>query len=156
MAGTLAGEMLLIRLVGVRGTGVVAAFCSIAAGAASAFLSGRSGKGSREAPGEGPPWRLLFAAAISGFALLALEVVWFRVMILFVVSTTLTFAAMLAVVLAGIGLARIITIAQTIIPKSLTRNPARSQRRQVDDGYSDPSGAIACFAVLSPPGPYFA
>src|SRR6185295_3352222 len=50
----------------------------------------------------GDAW--LGAAFLSGFALLALEVVWFRFLLLFVVGTTLSFAVMLAVVLAGIAL----------------------------------------------------
>jgi predicted membrane-bound spermidine synthase len=48
------------------------------------------------------PW--LGAAFLSGFALLALEVIWFRFLLLFVTGTTLSFAVMLAVVLAGIAL----------------------------------------------------
>jgi len=52
-----------------------------------------------------PPKRLLLAAALSGFALLALEVIWFRFVIFFVAST------MLAVVLAGIGIGALIASA---------------------------------------------
>ena len=47
--------------------------------------------------------RLLAAASLSGGMLLALEVVWFRLLELFVFETPLAFALMLAVVLAGIG-----------------------------------------------------
>ena len=114
VAGTLAGELLLIRVAGVQGTGAIAALCSIAAGGAACFVrsplpapSRRAGEGG----GEGLPWRLLFAAAASGFALLALEVIWFRVAILFVLSTTLAFAVMLAVILAGIGIGALIASA---------------------------------------------
>ena len=46
---------------------------------------------------------LLFAAFLTGGILLALEVVWFRFLHLFVHSTSLAFALMLAAVLAGIG-----------------------------------------------------
>ncbi len=107
VAGALAGELLLIRLLGVRGTGVVAALCSVSAGLAA--LSLRTAVPWHRLQGGGKPphskglWRLLIAASASGFALLALEVLWFRFVIFFVVSTSVAFAVMLAVVLAGIG-----------------------------------------------------
>ena len=44
------------------------------------------------------------AAFLSGACLLALEVVWFRFLSMFVVTGTLAFALMLSVVLAGIGI----------------------------------------------------
>ncbi len=46
----------------------------------------------------------LGAAFFSGLALLALEVVWLRFLLLFVTGTSLSFAVMLAVALAGISL----------------------------------------------------
>ena len=52
--------------------------------------------------------RLLVAAFFSGGILLALEVVWFRFMTLFVISTGLAFTFMLAVILTGIGLGGLI------------------------------------------------
>ena len=51
-----------------------------------------------------PPWRLLFVSFGTGLVLLALEVIWFRFLRLYVVSFPTAFAVMLAVVLAGIGL----------------------------------------------------
>ena len=51
-----------------------------------------------------PPWRLLFVSFGTGLILLALEVIWFRFLRLYVVSLPIAFAVMLAVVLAGIGL----------------------------------------------------
>src|SRR5204862_5341402 len=50
-----------------------------------------------------PPWRLVWACFIAGAILLALEVVWFRFLRLFVAASATAFAIMLAVVLAGIG-----------------------------------------------------
>jgi hypothetical protein len=41
--------------------------------------------------------------AVTGFASLALEVVWFRMLVLFVTATTQAFAVMLAAVLTGIA-----------------------------------------------------
>ncbi len=46
---------------------------------------------------------VLFVFVLSGFASLALEVVWFRVLVLLVRPTVYGFATMLAVLLAGIG-----------------------------------------------------
>ena len=50
------------------------------------------------------PWRLLSVSFGTGLVLLALEVIWFRFLRLYVVSLPIAFAVMLAVVLAGIGL----------------------------------------------------
>jgi len=114
VAGALAGEVVLIRLLGVRGTGIVAALCSISAGLAARGLSGgQPPPAVRTAEGRCPPQptRLLLAAAASGFALLALEVIWFRFVILYVIATSLAFAVMLAIVLAGIGIGALIASA---------------------------------------------
>src|SRR2546428_2505714 len=51
-----------------------------------------------------PPWRLLFVSLGTGCILLALEVIWFRFLRLYVASSSTAFTIMLAVVLAGIGL----------------------------------------------------
>jgi spermidine synthase len=47
--------------------------------------------------------RPLLAAFLSGFSLLALELIWFRFLLLFVKGHSIAFAVMLAVVLAGIA-----------------------------------------------------
>ncbi len=107
VAGALAGELLLIRLFGVHGTGIVAAACSMTAGLSALGLRSAVPRHRLEGGGKPPHSkglrRLLIAAACSGFPLLALEVIWFRFVILFVISTSVAFAVMLAVVLAGIG-----------------------------------------------------
>jgi spermidine synthase len=58
--------------------------------------------------GPSPPvrrvWRLLVCAFLAGGALLALEVVWFRFLSMFVINSTLAISVMLAVVLAAIGM----------------------------------------------------
>ncbi|MBW2293908.1 MAG: hypothetical protein JRG94_16570, partial [Deltaproteobacteria bacterium] len=46
---------------------------------------------------------LLGAAFIAGFGALALEVIWFRFLLLYANGTAQTFAVMLAIVLAGIA-----------------------------------------------------
>ena len=48
--------------------------------------------------------RWLGAAFLSGFTLLALEVVWFRFLLLYLLGSSLSFSVMLAVVLGGISL----------------------------------------------------
>ncbi|PYQ49682.1 MAG: spermidine synthase [Acidobacteria bacterium] len=111
VVGALAGELFLIRALGVRGAGVVAACCSLIAGLAALSLHVAPTLSRREPAGEPAPRRLLFAAGLSGFALLALEVIWFRFVIFFVASTSVAFAVMLAVVLAGIGIGALIASA---------------------------------------------
>jgi spermidine synthase len=110
VAGTLAAELALIPLLGLRGSGFVAAGCNLAAALVAWQLSRvvvfqGSPHVERPAAGRG---RLLAAAFLAGGALLALEVVWFRFLLLFLDGTTLIFAVMLAVVLAGIGLGGIL------------------------------------------------
>ncbi len=114
VAGALLGEIVLIEHLGLRGTGFVAAGLDLLA-ATTAFALARRLRGASldsapsirtvvqgAIPGRGR--RLLAAAFLSGGILLALEVVWFRFMQLFVFGTTFNFAILLAVVLAGIGL----------------------------------------------------
>lgn len=119
VAGALAGEAFLIERLGVIGTALGAAALNGAAALGALALAARHGEGAaRPAPaaeagpalgtrsrrgglaGAGP---FLLAAFLAGGTLLALEVVWFRLLVLFVAGTSLAFAVMLAVVLAGIG-----------------------------------------------------
>lgn len=111
VVGALAGELLLIKVFGVRGTGLVAALCSVTAGLAALRLSGGPASVGQTRPTKVAPPRLLAAACLAGFALLALEVIWFRFVILFAMSTSVTFAVMLAVVLAGIGFGALVASA---------------------------------------------
>jgi predicted membrane-bound spermidine synthase len=111
VAGSLAGEALLIGHLGLRGTGAVAATLDLlAALGALALARGAAEAAPEPAPGDAASaaipasaWRLLAAAFLCGGILLALEVVWFRFLLLFVFGNSLTFASMLAVVLLGIG-----------------------------------------------------
>jgi hypothetical protein len=111
VVGAVSGEVFLIQLVGLRGTGVVAAAVNVLA-ASCAMLVSRSRESSSTRPGVprvGPDrlgrqlGPLLVAAFLCGANLLALEVVWFRFLQLFVLGTSLAFALMLAVVLLGIA-----------------------------------------------------
>ena len=116
MAGALAGELWLIGSLGLRGTALVAGALNLAvAGGALALLRRRN-----EAPATIPAvrdparasgpraWRLLAAASLAGATLLALEVVWFRFLQLFVYGSSFIFAAMLAVILLGIGVGGVV------------------------------------------------
>jgi predicted membrane-bound spermidine synthase len=110
VAGALAGEGLLIERFGLRGTGLLACLLNLGAAllalAAARLARPFAPAATSEAP---PPPRsrgalpLLAAAALCGGALLALEVVWFRFLALFVMPSGLVFAVLLAVVLAGIA-----------------------------------------------------
>jgi spermidine synthase len=111
--GAVLGESVFIPTLGLRGAAAVAAGLNVtaslialslearwspsAAGEAAARPASGAGRGGRIA-------RLLFAAFVGGGILLALEVVWVRLLQLFVFGTSIVFALMLATVLAGIGL----------------------------------------------------
>lgn len=121
-AGVIAGDLLLVGLLGIRGAGLVAAGFNLLA-AAVAFGLYKKRKRKETAPV--PPVistktistktlsketisaitiRLLSAGFVSGLTLLGLEVIWFRFMLLFFSATSLNFAVMLAMVLLGISL----------------------------------------------------
>ena len=108
VTGVLLAELVLVPQLGLRGSGFFAAACNLSA-ALIAWRIARHGAFSETnvaakplpAPGRA---RILAAAFLAGGALLALEVVWFRFLLLFLDGTTLVFAVMLAAVLGGIGL----------------------------------------------------
>jgi len=112
VGGALVGEGWLIARLGIRGTGVAAAACDAAAAGLALLLARAWAVRSTgtDAPPDAeiaPARRALWCAAAAcgaGALLLASEVVWFRFLHLFVHGGSLTFAAMLATVLAGIGL----------------------------------------------------
>ncbi len=118
VAGVLVAEFALIDGLGIRGTALAAGAAGLAAAGAAMLVATRLTTPGAPAPIDPPapaetartvaetnggvaPW--VAAAFVSGFALLALEVVWFRFLLLYVVSESSSFAAMLAVVLAGIA-----------------------------------------------------
>jgi predicted membrane-bound spermidine synthase len=116
VTGALLGEGLLIGRLGVHGTAQVAASLNASCAAAAWLLAITSrAKIPRAAPtadttggrAEALSSRelaLLAASFLAGGVMLALEVVWFRFLSLFVHGTSLGFAILLAVVSAGIGL----------------------------------------------------
>ena len=107
MAGVVAGEMFLVGRYGVRGTALAAGALNLIAAAIAGLLSvRRPGPAMRPVPAlRGPgTWKWLVAAFGAGFSLLALEVIWFRFLLLFVKGHSNAFPVMLGVVLAGIAL----------------------------------------------------
>src|SRR5688572_25231939 len=100
VVGVLAAETFLVGAFGVRGTALLAAALNLIAAATAAWLSTRlPAPFFRLKPEATPPFQLerdatpqtvssaarrwLMAVFLSGFCLLALEVVWFRVLLLF-------------------------------------------------------------------------
>lgn len=113
-AGVLMAEILLLKWFGIKGTGLVAVVFNVIAICLSVALGQRIKKrkvifaettvvhlGRCFTP---KVIRLLLASLLSGMTLLALEVIWFRFIILFFSSHSLNFAIMLAMVLSGISI----------------------------------------------------
>lgn len=122
--GVVGAEVVLVPTLGIRASALVAALASGTAALGALAMASRLG---RQVPSDAtdvPPtadradrahprarvdplgraWPWLLAAFVAGFALLALEVVWLRVLLLFLNGTSLVFAMVLAIVLAGIAL----------------------------------------------------
>lgn len=108
VVGALSGEAFVIESLGVRGSGLAAAglngIAALTALAVAMRLEERDPPPEASAgPLSAASRRLLLAAFLCGAILLALEVVWFRFLLLFVHGTSWTFSAMLGVVLLGIA-----------------------------------------------------
>ena len=106
VAGAVLAETVLIGWVGIRGASLVAGGLNLLAAAGALAISSRSAEHVPVALRAASPlraWRFLVAAFLSGFALLALEIIWFRFLSLYVPTRSLGFALMLVVVLAGIA-----------------------------------------------------
>lgn len=112
VAGVIVGEMWLVERFGVAGTAWSAAGLSLTAAGLATIThvpsTTQAEKTRRFAEAEraraGLLGLLLASSFVAGAALLALEVLWFRFLTLFVLSTTLAASVMLAAVLAGIAL----------------------------------------------------
>jgi predicted membrane-bound spermidine synthase len=109
VAGVAAAEFVLVGRAGVMGTALSAGVLNLVA-AALAFSVASSGDGVHAH--DATPFLvrsrrrvalLLACAALAGGTMLGLEVVWFRFLTLYVLSTTEAASLMLASVLAGIG-----------------------------------------------------
>jgi spermidine synthase len=113
VAGALLGEIYLVRVCGLLGTGLTAGCVSCAAASIAWLFSVAEPATAKKNPqefrlrlslGRASPWRLFFVSMGTGAILLGLELIWFRFMRLYVASTSTAFCVMLAVVLAGVGL----------------------------------------------------
>lgn len=110
VAGVVLAEVVLVARVGIAGTAWTAALLNLCAAAAGLFLSSRGERGSVSpstvaSTDHGPlPLRLLACAFLAGAALLALEVIWFRFLSMYVLTTTLAVSVMLAAALSAIGI----------------------------------------------------
>jgi spermidine synthase len=108
--GVSSTELLWVGPLGIRGTSFVAGVANLSASALALIIARRTAAlatpdavSARRAPLGPLARRVLAAAFVSGFTLLALEVVWLRILMLFLNSTALAFAMVLATVLAGIA-----------------------------------------------------
>jgi predicted membrane-bound spermidine synthase len=105
--GALAADAALIEALGVRGTGLLAGSVDVAAALIALGCARRWPLAGMDRDERGPlpvdHKPLLAAAFLGGFILLALEVVWFRLIQLWVLATSLGFSLMLSVVLVGIA-----------------------------------------------------
>ena len=117
IAGTLVAGLYLIPQVGLSRGFVVAAATNATVGViaiiASRWVPTAAGApmDTQAAPPAAPrttsdraAWIVLAVSGVSGFASLALEVVWFRMLTIFLGPTSYTFTIMLAAVLAGIAI----------------------------------------------------
>ncbi len=103
-------ELVLVPLFGILSSGLVALTCNLAAALIALRLADRHepspvAEPAAEAATASPRTRRFLAVAFfSGFLMLALEVVWFRFLLLTRDDTSLIFSVMLAIVLAGIAI----------------------------------------------------
>ena len=110
VVGVVAGELFLVGRFGVRGTALAAGGLNLFAAAVAGLLSiweSEYGDGATqgvESSRHRTPTPFLVSAFLAGFCLLALEVVWFRFLLLFVKGSSTAFPVMLGVVLGGIAL----------------------------------------------------
>jgi spermidine synthase len=117
VAGALLTGFYLIGGIGIGRTFVLAAAVNVAVGLSAwalSRLSERTGIAASEpasasasrVPETSPSVHavILFVVCLSGLASLALEIVWFRILVQFLPATTYAFTTMLATVLAGIAL----------------------------------------------------
>jgi len=113
IAGTLLVGFVLIERLGIAASFQIAAAANAFVALAALALDRAVGRGAEQATASPAApaaaaltsdERLVLAVfAISGFAALALEIVWFRLLVLFVPATTYAFSTMLAAVLFGIA-----------------------------------------------------
>ncbi len=121
VGGVFLAGFYLIPLVGLTNTNLIAAATDLIAGIAAWFLAARhkvTHTDFQEPRRPSFPWHTMplnsryaiIAATLCGFIALALEVIWFRALILVFGSTTYSFTVMLGVFLLGIALGSMLVI----------------------------------------------
>ena len=118
MTGTLLSGLILIPAIGIQNAFLLAASLNVAVGVIAIWLNPPEDEHEVLSETTSDPvvsglsridWRLIgLVVAVSGFASLGLEIVWFRLMLQFVIATTEAFTAMLATVLGGIAVGGLI------------------------------------------------
>ena len=109
VAGSLLGELWLIEQLGIRGTALAAAGLNVVAalivlGVRKRVEDSATTEDHTAAAEASGGLGFLAAAFFCGFSLLALEIVWFRFLVLTSIGSSLIFAVMLSIVLAGIAI----------------------------------------------------
>lgn len=132
IAGTAVAGFILIGGIGIAATTHLAAAINVAVGIGALLLARMVRGGSVQGMQSSEPLTapvpsrgsrlVLVVVALAGFAGLALEVVWFRLLTLFLTATTYAFTTMLSTVLLGIALGS--AIAATRVRRS--PDPART------------------------------
>jgi spermidine synthase len=124
IAGTVLAGYVLIGSIGIAATTYLAVAANVAVGLIALVLSRQGSFGSLQVPAaaldtgaahggaERGRRTVLVVLALAGFTGLALEIVWFRLLVLFLPATVYAFATMLATVLLGIALGSAIAAAR--------------------------------------------
>ena len=156
VAGAVLGEAYLVGAFGLRGTSVAAGLAVFTAAAIALLVARYEGDTAAFIPGKiiplrlgvryRPPWRLLFVSFGTGCILLALEVIWFRFLRLYVASSATAFAIMLAVVLAGIGLGGVVSGA---IHRRRVAGDARASHSEAATGRSGSLPVLLLLAAIT-------
>jgi len=155
VVGAVLGEGYLIAALGLGGTSLAAGL-AVCIPAIIALLVARIGGDTSELIPKPtfplrldvsyrPPWRLLFASFGTGCVLLCLEVIWFRFLRLYVVSTSTAFAVMLAIVLAGIGLGGLVAGAI----QGCSGRPAGDARASHSEATTGRGGSLSILLLLA-------
>jgi len=155
VAGAVLGEGYFVAAFGLRGTSLVAGL-TVCLAAIAALLVARIGGDTSESIPKSTfplrlhvsyrlPWRLLFASFGTGCVLLCLEVIWFRFLRLYVVSSPTAFAVMLAIVLAGIGLGGLLAGAI----QGFNRRRTGDARASHKDATTVRSGSLSVLLLLA-------
>jgi spermidine synthase len=158
MTGTWLAGASLIPAIGIRQSFLLAAALNIAVGLVSLWWATRAPAPSAITPvvpepevaraggmTSRPTLTLSVVVAVSGFAALGLEVVWFRLLLQFVAATTLAFTAMLTTVLGGIAIGGLIAAALLRSPGELASGSGPVERRAP----RDPLAALGVVQLLT-------